>query len=45
MAQQVSRLRLLGQFKPGGTNIVADALSHRDTKETGEVMALIAPTF
>jgi hypothetical protein len=33
------------EFKPGATNVVADALSRRDAEETGEVMALIAPTF
>jgi hypothetical protein len=30
------------KFKPGASNIMADTLSHRDT---GEVLALTAPTF
>jgi hypothetical protein len=30
---------------PGTSNIVVDALSHRDMEDSGEVLALIAPTF
>jgi hypothetical protein len=33
------------EFKPGASNIMADALSHRDAADTGEVLALTAPTF
>jgi hypothetical protein len=33
------------EFKPGVTNVVADALSRRDTKDMAEVMALSIPSF
>jgi hypothetical protein len=33
------------EYKSGATNIVADALSRRDTAEAGELMALSLPTF
>jgi hypothetical protein len=33
------------EFKPGASNIVADALYRRDAEDSGEVLALTAPTF
>jgi hypothetical protein len=33
------------EFKPGTTNVVADALSRRDTEETATVAALLIPSF
>jgi transposase InsO family protein len=33
------------EYKPGASNAVADALSRRDTEETGSVLALSAPRF
>jgi hypothetical protein len=32
------------EYKPGTTNVVADALSRRDTEE-GDLLALSAPWF
>ena len=33
------------EYKPGTTNVVADALSRRDTLEEGAILALSAPRF
>jgi hypothetical protein len=33
------------EFKPGMTNVVADALSCRDMEETAKVVALSVPSF
>jgi len=33
------------EYKPGATNIVADALSRRDTSEEGSILALSTPRF
>jgi hypothetical protein len=33
------------EYKPGKMNIVADALSRRDTKTSAKAMALSAPSF
>ena len=33
------------EYKPGSTNVVADALSHRDTPDDGALLALSAPRF
>jgi hypothetical protein len=33
------------EYKPGSTNVVADALSRRDTSDDGALLALSAPRF
>jgi hypothetical protein len=33
------------EYKPNATNTVADALSHREEEEAGELVALAVPTF
>jgi hypothetical protein len=33
------------EFKPGASNVVADALSRRDAEEEAAAMALSAPSF
>ncbi|WVZ90257.1 hypothetical protein U9M48_036572 [Paspalum notatum var. saurae] len=33
------------EYKPGSSNVVADALSRRDTPEDGSILALSAPRF
>jgi hypothetical protein len=33
------------EFHPGAHNVVTDALSHRDTEEAAEMLALSAPSF
>jgi hypothetical protein len=33
------------EYRPGSTNTITDALSRRDTKALGEVMAISMPSF
>jgi hypothetical protein len=45
VGKQASRVLLLGGVEAGASNVMADALSRRDTEVLATTFAISAPTF